>query len=1313
MNTHYTVRQPYGMLLSLGLAALVICVSSGSGIVVADSAATVEPCSSGVAVNNPGDNPLLVQDCDALLAARDTLSRGGRRLIWTADTSMSKWDGVSIGGSPARVRELQLSADGSGKGSLKGDIPLELGRLTGLVTLDLSRNSLGGNIPAELGRLTRLVTLDLGGNSLSGEIPAELGLLANLHTLDLNTNELVGEIPAELGLLTNLWQVRLFNNQLTGEMPPELGGLTNLRRLSLSSNQLSGEIPLELGGLADLQNLGLSGNKLTGEIPEELGDLTNLTWLQLRGNRLTGRIPRELGKLIDLQVLDLAYNELTGNIPTELGELNDLESLDLSNNELTGGVPPELGKMTTLEVLQLSNNTLSGQIPVALGQLTELRLLWLDGNKLTGEIPEWISELSRLEYLDLRSNELTGEIPSTIGELTNVEYLRLAGNQFSGKIPVELGGLSNLLSLDLDGNRLSGEIPAELGNLAKLSGLALSDNRLIGRIPPVLGGLANLRSLYLSRNRLTGEIPAALGQLANLDYLELSQNRLTGEIPSVLADLTNLIGLWVQTNDLTGCVPLALSRFDKAVFDNTSLRFCFALDDDPTVSSSSSLTVGEEGTLTIHESVLLANDMETENYTLRITEVSDAVNGAVSVEGPTITYEHDGSETTTGSFSYIASDGVYTSTAMVTVTVTPVNDPPVAASDNATVDEGGALSIEAPVLLDNDTDAENDPLEVLAVGDAVNGIVSLEGPTITYEHDGSETTTGGFSYTVGDGTDTATAVVTVTVTPVNDPPVAAGDNATVDEGGALSIEAPVLLDNDTDAENDPLEVLAVGDAVNGIVSLEGPTITYEHDGSETTTGGFSYIASDGVYTSTAMVTVTVTPVNDPPVAAGDNATVDEGGALSIEAPVLLDNDTDAENDPLEILAVGDVVNGIVSLGGPAITYEHDGSETATGGFTYTVGDGTDTATAVVTVTVTPVNDPPVAAGDNATVDEGGALSIEAPVLLDNDTDAENDPLEVLAVGDAVNGIVSLEGPTITYEHDGSETTTGGFSYTVGDGTDTATAVVTVTVTPVNDPPVAASDNATVDEGGALSIEAPVLLDNDTDAENDPLEILAVGDAVNGIVSLEGPTITYEHDGSETTTGSFSYTVGDGTDTATAVVTVTVTPVNDPPVASGDNATVDEGGALSIEAPVLLDNDTDAENDPLEILAVGDAVNGIVSLEGPTITYEHDGSETTTGGFSYIASDGVYTSTAMVTVTVTPVNDPPVAAGDNATVDEGGALSIEAPVLLDNDTDAENDPLEVLAVGDAVNGIVSLEGPAITYEHDGSETTTGSFSYISR
>ena len=292
---------------------------------------------------------------------------------------------------------------------------------------------------------------------------------------------------------------------------------------------------------------------------------------------------------------------------------------------------------------------------------------------------------------------------------------------------------------------------------------------------------------------------------------------------------------------------------------------------------------------------------------------------------------------------------------------------------------------------------------------------------------------------------------------------------------------------------------------------------------------------------------------------------------------------------------------------------------------------------------------PSPAGDRGTVEEGDTLHVEAPALLYNDTDAEGDTLKITAVGNAVNGKVSLDGTTVIFEHDGSETITGSFSYTVTDGTDTDTNTVAITVAPVNDPPVAVGDTGAVDEGDTLSVETSALLDNDTDAENDTLSITAVGDAVNGTVSLDGTTITYEHDGSETTTGSFSYTIADGTDTDTNTVAIAVAPANDPPVAAGDRGTVEKGDTLHIEAPALLYNDTDAEGDTLKITAVGIAVNGKVSLDGTTVIFEHDGSETTTGSFSYTVTDGTASGAATVEITVVPIDDAPVTAEEKATM----------------------------------------------------------------
>ncbi len=83
------------------------------------------------------------------------------------------------------------------------------------------------------------------------------------------------------------------------------------------------------------------------------------------------------------------------------------------------------------------------------------------------------------------------------------------------------------------------------------------------------------------------------------------------------------------------------------------------------------------------------------------------------------------------------------------------------------------------------------------------------------------------------------------------------------------METVSLLRNDTDAEDDALAVTGVSDPVNGSVMLEGTTVTYHHDGSETTAGSFSYTVSDGLSTSTAEVQVTVRPVDDPtPAASG-------------------------------------------------------------------------------------------------------------------------------------------------------------------------------------------------------------------------------------------------------------------------------------------------------------------------------------------------------------------------------------------------------------------------------------------------------------
>jgi len=112
--------------------------------------------------------------------------------------------------------------------------------------LDLENQELSGLIPIEIGSLINLVTLNLSYNALSGEIPAEIENLINLETLRLNDNSLSGEIPSEIGNLTLLGDFRLHNNNLSGEVPSGIANMSSLQSLYLDFNDLSGVFPEEI-----------------------------------------------------------------------------------------------------------------------------------------------------------------------------------------------------------------------------------------------------------------------------------------------------------------------------------------------------------------------------------------------------------------------------------------------------------------------------------------------------------------------------------------------------------------------------------------------------------------------------------------------------------------------------------------------------------------------------------------------------------------------------------------------------------------------------------------------------------------------------------------------------------------------------------------------------------------------------------------------------------------------------------------------------------------------------------------------------------
>lgn len=293
------------------------------------------------------------------------------------------------------------------------------------------------------------------------------------------------------------------------------------------------------------------------------------------------------------------------------------------------------------------------------------------------------------------------------------------------------------------------------------------------------------------------------------------------------------------------------------------------------------------------------------------------------------------------------------------------NSPPVAVS--------GVLNtfIDTPVngtLIASDPD--NNVLQFSIVSAATKGIAivtnTLTG-AYTYTPNTGVTGIDVFTYKASDGTnDSNVAPVTVHIT-TNSPPVAIDDNSySVNEGTNLTVNANAgILVNDNDPEGISLTAkLAVGPqhAANFSLNADG-AFTYTHDGSETPLSDtFTYAANDGTSDSNiATVTITIVPVNDPPLATDDNGLTNEGQPVILNV-IANDDGVDDLINPASIVLVSVPANGAaVNNGDGTVTYTPDAGFSGPGAldqFTYKVDDQggatSNVATVVVRVNALPV-----------------------------------------------------------------------------------------------------------------------------------------------------------------------------------------------------------------------------------------------------------------------------------------------------------------------------------------------------------------------
>ena len=362
-------------------------------------------------------------------------------------------------------------------------------------------------------------------------------------------------------------------------------------------------------------------------------------------------------------------------------------------------------------------------------------------------------------------------------------------------------------------------------------------------------------------------------------------------------------------------------------------------------------------------------------------------------------------------------------TVIVSLTVTPVNDAPLAAADVVALVEDGSVTFEVRA---NDSDVEGDTLAApVVVSGPANGLLTRNADgSIRYAPRANFSGTDTFTYQVSDGNTLSNlATVTLNVAAVNDLPQPQPDLAQTAEDTAISFD---VRNNDVDADGDVLTVQIVVSPAHGSVAVNADgTVTYTPAANYFGADSFSYLAADGAVgpfnNPPVPVSITVTPVNDAPVARADNALVDEDSSVGFD---LRANDSDVEGAVLGTLIDAGPLNGtLVKNADGSFTYTPNANFNGSDRIVYRATDGdADSAAAEMLITVRSVNDAPTAADavvtlaeDSARVlvaaDFGFADAADAPSNTSTNTPA-NTLLELLITRLPAQGRLQLTGVDI-------------------------------------------------------------------------------------------------------------------------------------------------------------------------------------------------------------------------------------------------------------------------------------------------------------
>lgn len=294
----------------------------------------------------------------------------------------------------------------------------------------------------------------------------------------------------------------------------------------------------------------------------------------------------------------------------------------------------------------------------------------------------------------------------------------------------------------------------------------------------------------------------------------------------------------------------------------------------------------------------------------------------------------------TNTFVYYAGDGMTDSgTAVVSIVVNPINDAPIASNQTvlATNNQPAAIRLRGG-------DVEGSPLTYTLVTTPTHGTLTGTLPDVVYTATNYPYGADALTFTAFDGERYGnTGTVSITVI---DPPTALPDTVTTPEDTPVVIS---VLTNDFDPNGDTLSVSAVTAAARGTVSNQGVTVTYTPSNNYAGVDTFGYTASDGHSgTATALVSVTVSPVNDAPQAQDQSVRVlsDSTNRITLVA-------VDPESDPISYSIVTSPTNGALTGvdGGSNVVYSPSAGAIGPDSFRFRSSDGASSSTGTVAITI--------------------------------------------------------------------------------------------------------------------------------------------------------------------------------------------------------------------------------------------------------------------------------------------------------------------------------------------------------------------------